>query len=288
VSEREAVRALLARRGLAPSRDRGQNFLVDSALAEAIAGAAGLAPGDAVIEIGPGLGILTRALAPRARRVAAIEIDAGLVAALREEGGLPPHVELIHADALDVDLAALAERLGGAVRVVANLPYSAASPLLRRLLDLHGRLAGWLVLLQREVAARLVAAPGSRDYGSLAVLHRLCARVERVRDLPAACFHPTPKITSTLVRVTPEEGPDGPRGTEELAEVERVVRAAFGTRRKTLLNALRTGLAPAPPVEALHAILARVGVEGSARAEALEPGTFLALARALRAGAPGL
>jgi 16S rRNA (adenine1518-N6/adenine1519-N6)-dimethyltransferase len=291
VSERAAVRALLARRGLAAHRDRGQNFLVDAAVAEAIADAAGLAPGDAVVEIGPGLGILTRALAARARRVLAIEIDAGLVRALREEGGLPAHVELLHADALAVDLAARVAELGPPVRVVANLPYSAATPLLRRLLALRARLAGWLVLVQREVALRLLAGPGERDYGSLAVLHALCVRLERVRDLPAACFHPVPKVTSTLVRATPREaGPlaVGPGGEDPLDGVETVVRAAFGTRRKTLVNALRSGLEPPPTTEVLHAALARLGIDPRARAEALAPGTFLALARELGAGgAPG-
>jgi 16S rRNA (adenine1518-N6/adenine1519-N6)-dimethyltransferase len=294
VSERAEVRALLARRGLAAHRERGQNFLVDPALAGAIADAAGIAPGDAVIEIGPGLGILTRALAARAPRVAAIEIDAGLVRALaEEEGGLPAHVELLHADVLTVDLAALAARLGPSVRVVANLPYSVSAPILRRLLDLRGVLRGWLVLVQREMALRLVARPGTPDYGSLAVLHALCVRLERVRDLPAACFHPVPKVTSTLVRATPLEAgplvpaPVGPGRGDELADVERVVRAAFGTRRKTLVNALRTGLEPPPTPEDLHAALARLGIDPRARAEALTPEELLGIVRALRgSGAP--
>jgi len=285
VTERAAVRALLARRGLAAHRDRGQNFLVDPAVAAAIADSAGIAPGEAVIEIGPGLGILTRALAARAARVAAIEIDAGLVRALAEEGELPANVELLHADALALDLAALATRLGPAVRVVANLPYSVSAPILRRLLDLRGQLRGWLVLVQREMALRLVARPGEPDYGSLAVLHALCVRLERVRDLPAACFHPVPKVTSTLVRATPlEAGPiaRGPGGADELPDLERVVRAAFGTRRKTLVNALRTGLAPPPSQEELHAALDRLGIDRRSRAEALAPEALLALTRTLR------
>lgn len=297
MSERARVRALLARRGLAAHRGRGQNFLVDPAQADAIAASAGIGAGEAVIEIGPGLGILTRALAARAARVVAIEIDAGLVRALAEEGELPAHVELLHADALAVDLADLAGRLGPAVRVVANLPYSVSAPILRRLLDLRGVLRGWLVLVQREMAQRLVAPPGSSDYGSLAVLHALCVRLERLRDLPAACFHPAPKVTSTLVRVTPlQPGPLRPRRAEadlreaedahdELAEVERVVRAAFGTRRKTLANALRTGLALAP--EELHGALARLEIDPRTRAEALTPAQLLGIARVLGGdGAP--
>ena len=283
---RADVRALLARRGLAAHRDRGQNFLVDAAVADAIADAAGLGPDDAVIEIGPGLGSLTRALAARAARVVAIEIDAGLVRALAEEGALPPHVELVHADALAVDLAALARRLGPGVRVVANLPYSVSTPILRRLLDLRGLLAGWLVLVQREMALRVMARPGEPDYGSLAVLHALCVRVERVRDVPPHCFHPVPKVTSTLVRATPLAGGPfaGPGGADELLAVERIVRAAFGNRRKTLVNALRAGLDPAPSLEALHAVLARLAIDPRIRAEALAPAVLLALARALTGG----
>ncbi|MEB2344881.1 MAG: 16S rRNA (adenine(1518)-N(6)/adenine(1519)-N(6))-dimethyltransferase RsmA [Deltaproteobacteria bacterium] len=289
MSERAAIRALLARRGLAAHRERGQNFLVDPALAAAIADAAGIAPDDAVVEIGPGLGILTRALAARAARVVAIEIDAGLVRALGEEGGLPANVELLHADALAVDLDALAGRLGPSVRVVANLPYSASAPILRRLLALRGRLQGWLVLVQREMALRLVARPSEPDYGSLAVLHALCVRLERVRDLPAACFHPVPKVTSTLVRATPlEAAPIAPaRGpVDELRDLERLVRAAFGTRRKTLVNALRAGLAPPPAQEELHAALDRLGLDHRCRAEALAPEAFLALTRALGGSRP--
>jgi 16S rRNA (adenine1518-N6/adenine1519-N6)-dimethyltransferase len=277
------VRDLLARHGLRAQRERGQNFLVDERVAAAIADAAPVASGDAVIEIGPGLGILTRALAARARRVVAIEIDAGLVRALREEGELPDNVELLHADALDADLGAIAAALGSPVRVVANLPYAVSSPLLRRLLDLRDRLAGWLVLVQREVAARLTAAPGSRDYGSLAVLHALAVRIERVRDLPPGCFEPAPQVVSTLVRATPLV----PQllAADELPGVERVVRAAFGARRKTLPNALRVGLRPPPPLEVVHGILDTLGIAHRARAEALDPATLLALARALRSHA---
>jgi len=279
MSSHRQVRDELARRGLRAQRERGQNFLSDPRIADAIAGAAPVASSDAVIEIGPGLGILTRALAARARRVVAIEIDAGLVRALREDGALPANVELLHADALDVDLAALAASLGSPVRVVANLPYAVSSPLLRRLLDLRERLAGWLVLVQREVAARLAALPGSRDYGSLTVLHALAVRIERVRDLPPSCFVPAPQVVSTLVRATPLD--PSPLAADELPGVERIVRAAFGNRRKTLPNSLRAGLHPPPPLEVVHGILASLGIAHRTRAEALSPAQLLAIARAL-------
>jgi 16S rRNA (adenine1518-N6/adenine1519-N6)-dimethyltransferase len=215
--------------------------------------------------------------------VVAIEIDAGLVRALAEEAELPENVEIVHADALEVDLRALAARLGPGVRVVANLPYSVSSPLLRRLLGARDRLRAWLVLVQREVALRLAARPGASGYGSLAVLHALAARVERVRDVPASCFHPAPQVTSSLVRVVPRA--PGPlragSGGDELDAVERVARAAFGQRRKMLVNALRSGLEPAPDQETLHGILDRLGIERRARAEALAPEAFLELERAL-------
>ncbi len=275
---RAAVRALLMRRSLHANKDLGQNFLVDPALADEIAELGGADPSCAVLEIGAGLGALTGALARRARRVLAYEIDAGLVRALREEGALPPNVELVHADALRADLAADLDRLGRPARVVSNLPYSVSSPLLRRLLDLRDRLEGWLVMVQREMALRVSAAPGSRDYGSLAVLHHLAVRVERVRDVPPHAFFPEPQITSTLVRLVPRS--DSPLEAGELPQVERLVRAAFSTRRKTLVNALRgAGIGSREVVEERCRVL---GIPLRARAEILEPDVLLALSRSLR------
>jgi 16S rRNA (adenine1518-N6/adenine1519-N6)-dimethyltransferase len=276
------VRALLARHGLRPRRDLGQNFLVSESLAARMAEQAGVGPEDAVIEIGAGLGVLTRALAARARQVVALEVDAGLVRALRAEGALPAHVELVHADALDVDLAALAAALRPPVRVVANLPYAVSSPLLRSLLAARQALVDWTVLVQREVAARIAAAPGGRDYGSLAVLHALCVRSQRVGQLRPGCFHPAPKVISTALRLTPRA--DSPlvcsSDRDELVSVERVARAAFATRRKLLLNCLRASDV-VPPDAKLEELLAELEIDPRARAESLAPERFLALSRAL-------
>ena len=269
------VREILARHGLAPSRERGQNFLVDGRVAEELVDLAGVAPGDSVIEVGTGLGILTRALAQRARHVLTIEVDAGLVRALRAESLLPANAELRHADALAVDWPALV-RERGATRVVANLPYAISAPLLRALLDLRGVLRDWSVMIQRDVADRLLAQPGSRNYSSLTVLHRLCATLRRARDLAPGLFFPVPNVRSSFVRVTPRA--DAPDGAEELARIETVVRAAFGQRRKTLANALR-GAGWADPAPACAA----AGIDPRARAESLAPEAFSALARALGA-----
>lgn len=274
------IRGVLERHGLRASASLGQNFLADERLAAKLAAASGASSGDLVLEIGCGLGVLTRALAPRARRVVALEIDAGLVRAVRAEGLLPESVELVHADALEADLRGLLAAEPAPRRVVANLPYVVSSPLLRRLLDLRDLLAGWSVMLQREVAVRLLAAPGSRDYGSLAVLHRLTVRVERVLDVNPRCFWPVPAVTSTFLRIEPLEGAPG---AEPLARVERWARAGFAHRRKTLLNALGEALPDAGGGAAGHAaLLERAGIDPRARAESVPPERWLALAAAAR------
>lgn len=272
------VRAILARHGLRAHRSRGQNFLVDEALAARLVDLAGVEAGGGVLEIGTGLGVLTRALAARAARVVTLEVDAGIVRALRAEAALPANVELIHADVLRTDLAALLGGLGRPARVVANLPYSISAPVLRQLLDLRDRLVDWSVMLQREVGRRLVAPPGSRDYGSLGVLHGLVVRVEPKLELPPGCFYPVPRVRSSFLRIAPLAEPLVAPG--ELAAVETILRRAFGMRRKTLANALRK-LAASP--ESLARALDQAGIDRLARAEQLPAARFVALARALRA-----
>ena len=277
------IRDTLARHGLHLSRDRGQNFLVEDEMAERLAREAGVEAGDRVIEIGTGLGVLTRALAAKADRVVTIEIDAGLVRALEDDALLPDNVELIHADALELYLADLVQReaAGGApVRVVANLPYSVASPLLRKLLDLRGEIVDWSVMLQRELADRLVAEPGRKEYGSLTVLHALCCDVARLLDLRPGAFFPPPKVGSSFVRFWPKPGA-GLRA-EEIDHVERVVRSVFNERRKTILNGLRRGGHPwSGDRDVLEGVLASVGIDPNARAEKVDPERLLALARAV-------
>ncbi|MBW2542732.1 MAG: ribosomal RNA small subunit methyltransferase A [Deltaproteobacteria bacterium] len=275
------IKAFLARHGLLARRDLGQNFLVDETLASRLVDLAGVEPGDRVIEIGTGLGVLTGALARSAQRVVTLEVDAGLVRALRADAVLPDNVELVHADALEVDLARYARAGAEPVRLVSNLPYHVSAPLLRRLLDLRGLLIDWSVMLQREVAARLLARPGSRDYGSLSVLHGLTVTLAKGMDLSSNCFFPVPRVESTFVRIAPLETPAVE--ANELADVERVVRAAFAKRRKTLVNSLRAGaLGAEHSAEAIAAALSRCAIEPRARAESLEPAQLLALARELR------
>jgi 16S rRNA (adenine1518-N6/adenine1519-N6)-dimethyltransferase len=298
-----SVRGILERHGLHLRKDLGQNFLVDEDMAERLAELAGVSGGDRILEVGTGLGVLTRALAKRAARVISVEIDSGLVRALEADGALPDNVSLLHADALKLDLGVLLDRLApggaganaaaravgeegraapaeaGALRVVANLPYSAATPLLRRLLDLRGRLADWSVMLQSEVAGRLAAPVGSRDYGSFAVLHQLCVHVECCKHLGPRCFFPAPRVDSDFLRITPLA--DSPLAPGELRPLERVVRAAFAKRRKTVSNALRGGGFGGGDRAALDATLGRAGIDPGARAETVEPKRWLELSRLL-------
>jgi 16S rRNA (adenine1518-N6/adenine1519-N6)-dimethyltransferase len=296
------ARAFLEQHGLAAHRDRGQNFLHDERVAERLVELAGVGADEAVLEIGTGLGMLTRALAARARHVETIEIDAGLVRALggaagsgpgRAAGsgprgaaggsgpgpasGLPANVRLQHADALDLDLSALLREIGAPARVVANLPYSVATPLLRRFLDLGTGVRGVAVMVQRELAARIRARPGSADYGSLAVLHAWAVSQGEAIDLPASCFHPAPKVTSTFLCMSPLEAAPAPG---ELRSLETVLRAGFAHRRKTLINSL----ARAADIQASRtaAALREIGLDARVRAEQIDPGQWLVLARRLR------
>jgi 16S rRNA (adenine1518-N6/adenine1519-N6)-dimethyltransferase len=166
------------------------------------------------------------------------------------------------------------------VRIVGNLPYAAASPLLRRLLDQRERLASWSVMVQREVATRLLATPGGREYGSLGVLHQLVATVKVGLDLHPRCFYPVPRVTSTFLHLTPRTGV--PLASGELGRIEAVVRAAFAHRRKTIVNSLRIAAGEdSLPAKEIEEILARHGIDPRARAQSLSPEQWLAVAREL-------
>lgn len=279
------LRELLATHGLHLSRDLGQNFLIDADFADELARRAGAGPSDLVIEVGTGLGVLTRALAARAGRVRTVEIDSGLVRVLESERLLPENVELVHGDARRIDWAGWLAEAGRPVRVIANLPYSVATPLLRVFLEHRAQLADWSVMIQSEVAARMMARTGERDYGSLAVLHRLAADVETIASLGPERFFPRPKVESSFVRVWPRRS--GPLAEGELGRVEQIARAAFSQRRKVVTNGLArlaerrfAGLAKSEQKEGLEALLRAVGIDPRLRPERIEPEAWLELARA--------
>jgi 16S rRNA (adenine1518-N6/adenine1519-N6)-dimethyltransferase len=253
---------------VAPKKELGQHFLVDENILGVIGRLAELDPHDVVLEVGPGLGVLTRFLAQRVAHVHAVELDASLEPYLRELGD---NVTLHLGDALRLDLAALAP---GARKLVANLPYNIATPLIVESLDGLPELELWCVMVQREVADRLFAKPSTKAYGAVSVLVQLCAERVGFHPVSRTVFRPPPNVASALVAFRRTGLPaDFPR-------VKRVVTAAFAHRRKTLPNSLElAGLTTrAHAVEALAAI----GREPSVRAEALAPPEFLALADALQ------
>lgn len=266
------LREVIARHGLAARRRLGQHFLLDLNLTGRIARAAGDLASGTTIEIGPGPGGLTRALlAHGAARVIAIERDERCLQALAEiAAAYPGHLEVIAGDALAIH----AERLGAPPRrIVANLPYNVATPLLLGWLGVAERFERMLLMFQREVAARLVAQPRSKDYGRLSVATQWRCQARRLFDIPPRAFTPSPKVTSSLVELIPREAPSAPA---DAAFMERVTAAAFGQRRKMLRQSLR-GLTPDP-----GRLLAAAGIVETKRAEELSVAEFARLAEALR------
>lgn len=264
----------LAERSLAPKRSLGQNFVVDPNTVRRIARLAGVGPGDRVVEIGAGLGALTRALLETGASVTAVEIDRGLAEVLRDELG--DRVRIVEGDAMALDWA---EVLGdGPWVLVANLPYNVATPLIADLLDEVPAIARMLVMVQKEVAERLAAPAGSDPYGAVSVKVAYWATAAVAGKVPATVFLPRPNVDSALVaisrRAEPAVGPD-----VTPAELFALVRTGFAQRRKMLRRSL-AGLAPA---ERLAAAFATAGVRPEARAEELDVVAWGALARALAA-----
>jgi 16S rRNA (adenine1518-N6/adenine1519-N6)-dimethyltransferase len=266
------LRAVIARHGLGAKRTLGQHFLLDLNLTRRIARSAGDLTAGTVIEVGPGPGGLTRALLELgAAHVVAIERDDRCAPALAEiAAAFPGRLEVVMADALTVDAAVL----GSAPRrIVANLPYNVATPLLLHWLDSTAAFESLTLMFQKEVAERLTAVPRTKDYGRLSIITQWLAEVRRLFDIPPAAFTPPPKITSTVVQLRPRATPLHPA---DRATLERVTAAAFGQRRKMLRQSLKSLTADA------SGLLARAGVPETARAEELGVAEFCALARAVQ------
>jgi 16S rRNA (adenine1518-N6/adenine1519-N6)-dimethyltransferase len=252
--------------GITPRRELGQHFLVDENILGVIGRMALLDPTDVVLEIGPGLGVLTRYLASRVALVHAVEIDRSLLRHLPEL----PNVRIEIGDALRLDLGALDPPPG---KLVANLPYNVATPIVVESLDGLPSVESWCVMLQREVADRFFASPGTKAYGAVSVLVQLATERTGFHSVARTVFRPQPNVDSALVAFRRRELP------ERFRSIKRVVEAAFAHRRKTLPNSLElAGVADRPrAVEAL----ARLGRSPSTRAEVLAPPDFVELERLL-------
>lgn len=273
------IKALLARHGFHFSKSMGQNFLIADWVPQDIAGAAGLDKSCAVLEIGPGIGPLTRQLALRAGRVAAVELDSALLPILGETLADCPNVEVIPGDVMKLDLnALLADRFDGfTVKACANLPYNITTPVITKLLE-EGSFQSITLMIQREVARRICAAPGNPDCGAFSLFCQYHARCELLFEVPPDCFLPAPKVTSAVVRLTPHAVPPVDADQDALFAV---VKAAFTQRRKTLLNALSAAYGSRFSKDELRQIILDCGLPETIRGERLGLEQFAHLARRL-------
>jgi len=255
---------------VAPKKALGQHFLVDENIVGVIGRLSALEPNDVVLEVGPGLGVLTRYLADHVRLVHAIEVDRSLEPALRDALGHRTNVELVWGDALAIEVAALSP---APTKLVANLPYNIATPLVVETLEHAASLDRWCVMVQREVADRFFATPRTKSYGAVSVLVQLAARKVGFHPVPPTVFRPRPRVDSALVAF--ERAP-----VASIAEVRLIVEAAFAHRRKTLANSVDlAGLVERARAEDA---LASIGRSNRVRAEELEPTEFVRLAELLR------
>ena len=271
------ARVLLDRYGLRAKKSFSQNFLISDRAFRAIVDATVRADDDWIVEIGAGLGTLTARLAERVPegKVIALERDRDMIAVLRTELAGVDNVEIEEADALRYDLKMAAKWRGSSIAVCGNLPYQIAAPLMFRVLEARASVTHAVIMIQKEMADRIVAPPGGKDYGALGVMIRTYADVTTVAKVGAGSFVPAPKVDSTVIRLVPLAEPRAPIGNEQ--HYSAVVHAAFGQRRKTLRNALRAVFDDA----AVDAALAATAIDGIRRGETLDIAEMAALANAI-------
>ena len=272
------IKAKLARHGFRFSKSMGQNFLIADWVPREIARASGAHPDVGVLEVGPGIGPLTRELAGRAGRVVSVELDRSLLPILAETLADRPNAEILPGDILKTDIPALIrEKFEGLTPVAcANLPYNITTPAITALIE-AGCFASVTVMIQREVARRICAQPGSKDYGAFSVYCQYHTAPELLFEVPPECFLPAPKVTSAVVRMVPRPAPPE---VDDPDHFFRVVRAAFALRRKTLANSLSANL-DSPREEVARAI-ERCSLPAGIRGERLSIPQFAQLSKALR------
>lgn len=266
--------------GLPPRKSLGQVFLIERAVQEKILLLAEPRLDETVVEIGPGTGALTRALLPKVRRLIAVEIDPRLALYLRRSLESQESLILVCMDALHFDYRRVYGRLGGPIKIVGNLPYSVSSPLLFSFLDQRDVLSLLVLMLQKEVALRLTAVPGTKPYGALTVLTRACFEVCLEERVSRHCFYPEPKVDSALVRLRPRRQGSLPVPKAQERFFRTLVKAAFAKRRKTLFNSLRLSLEPRLPDAAILDAFRKCGLDPARRAETLDLEAFAALTAA--------
>jgi 16S rRNA (adenine1518-N6/adenine1519-N6)-dimethyltransferase len=270
IANKDVTLHILKRFGIRMSKKLGQNFLIDEHVVRNIVEAANLTPGDAVLEIGPGIGTLTQGLAEAGGQVTAVEIDRRLIEVLGKTLEGYENIKIVHGDILRIDVAK--EVMAPRYKVVANLPYYITTPIIMGLLEARMPIDVLVTMVQKEVAERMVAVPGTKDYGSLSVAVQYYTQPEIMFLVPPASFIPPPAVDSAVIRCTVREKP--PVEVNERVFF-RVVKAAFAQRRKTLSNTLKTTGVPA---DTLRVILEKAGIDGTRRGETLSLQEFAAIA----------
>ena len=277
----EEVRAALRESEFRPRKKLGQNFLIQERVIESILGLLDLDDNAQIVEIGPGLGFLTRRLVERAAKVWAVEVDATLVDRLRRSDfAANTNFELIHGDVLEVPLP---DKLPNRkVQLVGNLPYSISTPVLFRILEWHKRFSNVVVMVQKEVADRIAGKPGTKDYGTLSVWCQVHGKITDKVGVSPEAFFPRPRVRSTVLKI--ELFPEPRAAAEEMSILRGLVRAAFGQRRKTLTNALAAWMKDGR--DEIEDFLRSQAIDPRRRGETLSVDEFVKLARAARRGFP--
>lgn len=284
LTDLSTIREIMTRHGVSFQKKFGQNFLISPQVPKNIAEAAVelLPEGRGILEIGPGIGTLTRELSERADRVIALEIDTSLMPILAETLADCENTVVINNDVLKTDLSELIEReflsRGLKVAVAANLPYYITTPIIMKLVESRLPLESITIMIQKEVAARLAAPAGDSEYGAITASLAYYGKVERLFNVPAGCFVPAPKVDSTVVRIVLHKTPPVEVKDEQL--LFKVIRGAFAQRRKTLANSLRTEF----PKEAISSAIEKAGLPADIRGERLTLEDFARLADALYEG----
>lgn len=273
-----SLRNELSKHGLSPRKRLGQHFLIDRNIIEKVIRVAGVERDDVVLEVGPGLGEMTYRLAQRAKGVIAVEIDSRLVEILRQKMSAITNVEIVEEDILKTDFEVLAYRVKSPLKVVANLPYQISTPLLFRLIELRRLFSDLTLMLQREVVERITAPPGEKAYGALSVLIQSVSHPSLQFVVKPSAFFPPPKVESAVVQIVWKEKPSIEEKEEEW--FKKVVRASFGYRRKTLLNALK--LSRLVPLETIELKMDAIGIDPQRRPETLSLEEFVRLAKVLK------
>jgi len=278
------IKEILKQQELAPKKRFGQNFLINRNVSEKIVKLAGIHPDDTITEVGVGFGALTRFLALTCKRVIGFEIDSGIIRYHREEGSLPENVTLVHQDIMQADFEKLAMESGGRLKIIANLPYSISNPFLFKLTEHNDKMEWAVLMLQKEVAQRLTAIAGTKDYGILTVYMAACASVKKLLDLGPQHFHPRPKVDSQVVKITFYPEPERKTALPDYDKgyFRKIVNAAFQQRRKTLVNALSAINLIGADKKIIADSLEKMGLDSRIRGERLSVEDFVDLTNILQ------